>query len=234
MHETRQAGRRADDQPAGQPLPARPSRQEAHLMCRRHRHHAVHGHDGAARSARVGLRAALRRAAPHSHGAYWQGAARALRPHRIKIYCDDGEAVIPLDRLLDNQPLGTHLYVCGPAGMIDWRARQRRASSAGRSRTCIPSSSSAPPPGKRLRGHARRQARRSHVGAAPEHARGDRGGRRRCALSLPRRRLRPVRDRRRVAATARSCTTTTSSSADDKASGKKIMLCVSRFEGNEV
>ena len=28
--------------------------------------------------------------------------------------------MIDLDNLLDGQPLGTHIYVCGPKGMIDW------------------------------------------------------------------------------------------------------------------
>lgn len=39
---------------------------------------------------------------------------------RVHIYCDDRNERIPLDRLLDAQPLGTHLYVCGPAGMMEW------------------------------------------------------------------------------------------------------------------
>jgi ferredoxin-NADP reductase len=38
---------------------------------------------------------------------------------RIKFYCDAEGSVLPLARLLDSQPLGTHLYVCGPSGMID-------------------------------------------------------------------------------------------------------------------
>lgn len=39
---------------------------------------------------------------------------------RVTLYCDDQGQQIPLERLLTSQPLGTHLYVCGPAGMIDW------------------------------------------------------------------------------------------------------------------
>ena len=39
---------------------------------------------------------------------------------RVKIYHDDAGATVPLANILGHQPLGTHLYVCGPAGMIDW------------------------------------------------------------------------------------------------------------------
>jgi ferredoxin-NADP reductase len=53
------------------------------------------------------------------HGAYWQDLLETYGPHRVKIYFDAEGNQIPLTHLLDNQPLGTHLYVCGPAGMID-------------------------------------------------------------------------------------------------------------------
>jgi len=46
---------------------------------------------------------------------------------RIRLYHDDLDERIDLDRLLSTQPLGTHLYVCGPAGMINW-VRDRAAS----------------------------------------------------------------------------------------------------------
>jgi dimethylamine monooxygenase subunit B len=39
---------------------------------------------------------------------------------RVTIYCDDRSVRIPLDALLDDQPLGTHLYVCGPGPMMEW------------------------------------------------------------------------------------------------------------------
>ncbi|WP_114286234.1 PDR/VanB family oxidoreductase [Candidatus Halocynthiibacter alkanivorans] len=41
-------------------------------------------------------------------------------PSKVHIYHDDLEQRIQLETLLDGQPLGTHLYVCGPKGMIDW------------------------------------------------------------------------------------------------------------------
>ena len=39
---------------------------------------------------------------------------------RVRLYFDDLGQALPLADLLDGQPLGTHVYVCGPAGMIDW------------------------------------------------------------------------------------------------------------------
>lgn len=41
-------------------------------------------------------------------------------PDRVHIYYDDKKQAIDLATLLDGQPLGTHIYVCGPKGMIDW------------------------------------------------------------------------------------------------------------------
>ncbi len=42
---------------------------------------------------------------------------------RVHLYFDDRNQMIPLADLLTGQPLGTHLYVCGPKGMIDWVLR---------------------------------------------------------------------------------------------------------------
>jgi ferredoxin-NADP reductase len=39
---------------------------------------------------------------------------------RVHLYYDDRNERLALERLLATQPLGTHLYVCGPAGMIRW------------------------------------------------------------------------------------------------------------------
>ena len=47
---------------------------------------------------------------------------------RIHVYHDDRGEVLPLDRLLASQPLGTHVYVCGPAGMIEWVRRSAAAA----------------------------------------------------------------------------------------------------------
>ncbi len=39
---------------------------------------------------------------------------------RIRVYRSDFGERIPLTDILNNQPLGTHLYVCGPQRMIVW------------------------------------------------------------------------------------------------------------------
>jgi ferredoxin-NADP reductase len=44
----------------------------------------------------------------------------ATHPNDVNIYYDDQKQAIDLDKLLDGQPLGTHIYVCGPKGMINW------------------------------------------------------------------------------------------------------------------
>lgn len=41
-------------------------------------------------------------------------------PSRVHLYHDDRKELIPIERLLGGQPLGTHLYICGPKGMIGW------------------------------------------------------------------------------------------------------------------
>ncbi|MCH2078022.1 MAG: PDR/VanB family oxidoreductase [Rhodobacteraceae bacterium] len=41
-------------------------------------------------------------------------------PNKVHVYYDDQSQSIPLEELLDGQPLGTNAYVCGPKGMIDW------------------------------------------------------------------------------------------------------------------
>ncbi len=41
-------------------------------------------------------------------------------PNETHVYYDDQDQVIDLANLLDGQPLGTHIYVCGPKGMIEW------------------------------------------------------------------------------------------------------------------
>jgi len=41
-------------------------------------------------------------------------------PNETHVYYDDQSQAIDLDNLLSGQPLGTHVYVCGPKGMIDW------------------------------------------------------------------------------------------------------------------
>jgi len=45
---------------------------------------------------------------------------KALYGDRIHLYFDDEGDKIDLNRLLAGQSFGTHLYVCGPKGMISW------------------------------------------------------------------------------------------------------------------
>jgi len=44
----------------------------------------------------------------------------ATHPNDVNVYYDDDKNFIDLENLLDGQPLGTHIYVCGPKGMINW------------------------------------------------------------------------------------------------------------------
>jgi ferredoxin-NADP reductase len=52
-------------------------------------------------------------------GAYMDRLTAAY-PDRVHCYFDDEEQLIDLKKVLENQPIGTHLYVCGPKGMINW------------------------------------------------------------------------------------------------------------------
>jgi ferredoxin-NADP reductase len=62
-----------------------------------------------------------------SQGAYVD-ELEARYGRRVTVYCDDREERIPLDALLDAQPLGTQLSVCGPAPMMDWVLGTARAA----------------------------------------------------------------------------------------------------------
>ncbi len=44
----------------------------------------------------------------------------AAHPSQVHCYFDDEKQTIDLARILSMQPIGTHLYVCGPKGMINW------------------------------------------------------------------------------------------------------------------
>jgi ferredoxin-NADP reductase len=63
-----------------------------------------------------------------THGAYWRHLQERFGAHRVKVYCDAESLMMPTARLLENQPLGTHLYVCGPSGMIDGVLAMARAA----------------------------------------------------------------------------------------------------------
>ena len=44
----------------------------------------------------------------------------STHPNDVNVYYDEKNEAIDLENLLDGQPLGTHIYVCGPKGMINW------------------------------------------------------------------------------------------------------------------
>lgn len=45
---------------------------------------------------------------------------KAAHGDRVHLYYDERGDQIPLADLLSRQPLGTHLYCCGPKGMLNW------------------------------------------------------------------------------------------------------------------
>lgn len=148
---------------------------------------------------------------------------------RVHIYCDDLAQRIPLDRLLDAQPLGTHLYVCGPAGMMAWVLSSAR--SAGWPEGSLHSERFlAPASGKPYeitlalsRKTVRVSEHQSMLDAieaagvdAPYMCRGGSCGE--CETAV-------------VAFEGSILHNDEFLSAEDKASGRKIMPCVSRFDG---
>ena len=48
---------------------------------------------------------------------------------RVNLYYDDEGQMVPLAEVLTRQPIGTHLYVCGPKGMLNWV--RKTAAAAG-------------------------------------------------------------------------------------------------------
>ena len=52
---------------------------------------------------------------------------RARAGEKLRVYYDSSGHAIDFDGLLSTQPLGTHFYVCGPAGMIELVVAKARA-----------------------------------------------------------------------------------------------------------
>ena len=151
---------------------------------------------------------------------------------RIHVYAQDKGQLVPLEQVLSNQPLGAHMYVCGPKPMIDWAIRT--ATLAGWPDENIHSEQfTAPPVGKPFVIKLTRSAREITVGGhqsilealeqngidAPFLCRGGACG---------------------------QCETVVEScngfiehndhylTEAEKASGRKIMICVSRISGDAV
>ncbi len=76
-------------------------------------------------------------------GAYCETLA-ATYGDRVHLYYDEAGQAVDLDRLLQGQPLGTHLYICGPKGMIGWA--KSRAEAAGWPRNTVHSEEFLAPP----------------------------------------------------------------------------------------
>jgi ferredoxin-NADP reductase len=166
------------------------------------------------------------------HGAYWRELQERYGKQRIHVYCDAENLFIPVANLLSAQPIGTHLYVCGPAGMIDGvlgqAARQGWPSQNLHSERFL-----APPPGQPFTALLKRSRKTVTVGShqsmleaieaagvdAPYLCRGGACGQ--CETSVL------------------GCDGAIEHNdhylePEDKASGKKIMICVSRIKGREI
>lgn len=82
---------------------------------------------------------------------------------RIHLYFQDKGQLVPLEKVLGNQPLGSHVYVCGPKPMIDWALRT--ATLAGWPAENVHSEQfTAPPIGKPFVVRLKRSAREISVG----------------------------------------------------------------------
>jgi len=166
------------------------------------------------------------------HGAYWQNLLERYGQHRVKIYVDAEKLFIPVDTLLSNQRLGTHLYVCGPSGMID--SVLSKATALGWPKQNLHSERFlAPPPGNIFKVILARANKTITVGThqsileaveaagvdAPYLCRGGACGQ--CETQVL------------------GCNGSIEHhdiylEPDDKKSGKKIMICVSRLKGDEI
>ncbi|WP_350334412.1 PDR/VanB family oxidoreductase [Coralliovum pocilloporae] len=149
---------------------------------------------------------------------------------RVSLYRDDQDQMIDLKGLLSGQPLGTHVYVCGPEGMIN--AVRQAAEQAGWSDHAVHFEHFlAPPTGKPFQVHLERSGITIEVSAqqslleaieaagvdAPFLCRGGACGQ--CETAIV------------------SCDGTLEHndhwlSDEERAAGSKIMPCVSRFDGS--
>jgi dimethylamine monooxygenase subunit B len=165
------------------------------------------------------------------HGAYWQELQKRYGA-KVKLYIDAEKTFIPLDAVLGNQPLGTHLYVCGPSGMID--AVLGKATALGWPQQNVHSERFlAPPPGDTFKAKLTRSNKTITVGThqsileaveangvdAPYMCRGGACGM--CETNV-------------VACDGKLLHNDIYLEPEDKASGKKIMICVSRIKGGEI
>lgn len=151
---------------------------------------------------------------------------------RLRRYCTALGERIEAAALLADQPLGTHLYVCGPAALID--AVRAGARALGWSASHIHSEQFlAPPPGSAFEALLARSGKRVQVApetslleaieragvTAPQSCRGGACGQ--CETEV-------------LQADGQIAHHDVFLSAEERASGHKIMLCVSRLEGRRI
>jgi dimethylamine monooxygenase subunit B len=161
-------------------------------------------------------------------GAYAEYVA-ARFGRRVHLYRSDKGERLSLDPLLNHQPLGTHIYVCGPAGMIEWVLSSARL--AGWPDESLHSERFlAPTGGESFEVRLARSARTIAVGEhqsileaveaagvdAPYLCRGGACGQ--CETAV-------------LSADGALCHMDHYLTQDERDSGKKIMICVSRFKG---
>ena len=164
-------------------------------------------------------------------GAY-ADALRHLAGTRLHQYCATRGGRIEFAKVLANQPLGTHLYVCGPAAFID--AAKSAARALGWTPSHIHSEQFLSPPGGsafevRLARSGKRIDVASDVSlleaieqagvAAPQSCRGGACGQ--CETEV-------------LEADGPIAHHDVFLSEADKTAGRKIMLCVSRLQGQRL
>ena len=161
-------------------------------------------------------------------GAYWQ-ALQQRYGQRVHVTFDDQGQRMPLAKVLERQPLGTSLYVCGPGAMIDWALKA--GAELGWPKESLHSERFlAPPAGKPFQIELAKSAKTIHVGEfqsmleaieaagvdAPFLCRGGACGQ--CETVV-------------VACDGTLFHNDVFLTPEEKASGTRIMPCVSRFEG---
>ncbi|MFK5998957.1 MAG: PDR/VanB family oxidoreductase [Rhodobacterales bacterium] len=153
-------------------------------------------------------------------------------PNNTHIYFDEQKQAIDLEKLLAGQPLGTHVYICGPKGMINWVLG--KAKELGWPKEAVHYEEFlAPQSGKRFTVTLARSGKVIKVGEhqslleaieaagvdAPYLCRGGACGQ--CETDV-------------ISHDGNFIHRDHWLEDDEKASGKKIMPCVSRFEGNSL
>lgn len=166
------------------------------------------------------------------HGAYWKELLETYGEERVKLYFDEEKNFIPAQKILSNQPLGTHAYVCGPPGMIDWVLSTGSAEGWPRENLHF-ERFLAPPPGNPFDILLVKSGKTITVGEhqsileaaeaagvdAPNMCRGGACGQ--CETGVS-------------ACDGMLLHNDIYLTDEDKASGRKVMICVSRFEGRRL